>query len=172
MTSTRKLSSLDNVSIAPLVRLLRDAVHGGASVGFLAPLTHDSALNYWQHVSENLNRNIHLWIAECEGEIVGSVQLEVCGKENGQHRAEVQKLFVLQSHRGRGISSLLMRAVEEFAASRGRTLLVLDTEAGSFAESVYRHLGWKAVGQIPGYATSPNGELHATAYFYKEILKA
>jgi hypothetical protein len=62
-----------------------------------------------------------------------------------------------------------MRAAEECARADGRTLLVLDTQAGSVAEAVYRHLGWQPAGQIPDYATTPNGVLHATVYFYKHL---
>lgn len=97
-------------------------------------------------------------LAEVDGEIVGSVQLDLCGKENGRHRAEIQKLFVIRTHRGKSVSSALMQTGETFARTNGRTLLVLDTQAGSIAESVYRHLGWQRVGEIPGYAASPNGE--------------
>jgi acetyltransferase len=94
-----------------------------------------------------------LWVAESDGQIIGSVQLELCGKENGRHRAEVQKLLVRSAFRGRGVSTLLMRAAEECARADCRTLLVLDTQAGSVAEAVYRHLGWQPAGQIPDYAT-------------------
>jgi acetyltransferase len=44
---------------------------------------------------------------------------------------------------------------------------VLDTIAGLPAESVYRHLGWHKAGEIPEYAAMPDGELRATAYYYK-----
>jgi GNAT superfamily N-acetyltransferase len=156
-------------SLRDLCYLLRDAVHGGASVGFLAPLAEDTAVRYWHRVFAELSNGLCLWVAESDSKIIGSVQLDRCSKENGRHRAEVQKLLVYSAFRGRGVSTLLMRAVEEFARADGRTLLVLDTQAGSVAESVYRHLGWQPAGQIPDYAASPNGVLHATVYFYKHL---
>jgi GNAT superfamily N-acetyltransferase len=149
---------------------LQDAVHGGASVGFLAPLAEETALRYWQRVFGQLSDGLCLWAAESDGKIIGSVQLDLCGKENGRHRAEVQKLLVHSAFRGRGVSTRLMRAAEDFARADGRTLLVLDTQAGSVAESVYRHLGWRPAGQIPDYAANPNGMLHATVYFYKHLV--
>ena len=167
MTNIRRITSTENSSIPGLCRLLIDAVNGGASVGFLAPLSYETALSYWQHLFANLNDGLVLWVAEADGEIVGSAQLDLCGKENGRHRAEIQKLFVMRTHRGVGISSALMQTAETFARTDGRTLLVLDTQAGSVAESVYQHLGWQKVGEIPDYAASPNGELHATSYFFK-----
>jgi GNAT superfamily N-acetyltransferase len=149
--------------------LLAETVEGGASVGFLAPVQRATAEKYWKGVFEALGSGRMLWVAEEGGSVVGSVQLELCGKENGLHRAEVQKLFVLRSHRGRGIARRLMDELENFARSQGRSLLVLDTLAGSEAETVYPRLGWQRAGQIPKYAADPWGKLFPTVYFYKEI---
>lgn len=60
----------------------------------------------------------------------------------------MQKLLVLRGHRGNGIATAMLRAADEYAAANGRTLLVLDTIAGSPAESVYRRLGWRKAGEI------------------------
>ncbi|NHQ84674.1 GNAT family N-acetyltransferase [Iodobacter sp. HSC-16F04] len=155
--------------INDLCSLLKDAVDGGASVGFLAPLSAQDADKYWQHVFSELHSGLYLWVAIKDEKIAGSVQLALCGKQNGQHRAEIQKLFVLREYRGQGISSQLMKAAEAFAVQQGRSLLVLDTEAGSDAELIYRHAGWKAAGSIPDYAQSPSGGLRPTVYFYKFI---
>ena len=84
-------------------------------------------------------------------------------------RGEVQKLFVLTSARGLGISSLLMQAAEAAARAEGRTLLVLDTLLGSHAETVYRHLGWQRAGEIPAFAAAPDGELFPTVYYFKRL---
>jgi len=46
---------------------------------------------------------------------------------------------------------------------------VLDTLTDSAAASVYRHLGWRHAGSIPEYAATPDGRLHATSYFYKQL---
>ena len=165
----RRITGHDHRVADGLSRLLIDAVDGGASVGFLAPLAHETAAQYWASVFACLGRELHLWIAEQEGEVVGSVQLAPCGKENGRHRAEVQKLFVLASHRGRGIASRLMAEAEAFARTDGRSLLVLDTQVGSAAESLYRRLGWQRAGEIPMYAMTPAGEPHATVYYFKAI---
>ena len=169
MIRIRRIEGAEAAVLAPLAHLLRDAVHDGASVGFLAPLTEAPAARYWQQVFERLRDGLVLWVAEDDDCIVGSVQLELCGKANGRHRAEVQKLFVLTSHRGRGISTGLMQALEEWARGNGRTLLVLDTLSDSAAASIYRHLGWQYAGSIPDYAATPDGVLHATSYFYKHV---
>ena len=156
-----------------LTALLQDSVHGGASVGFLAPMTAETAQRHWQGVFDELAGNVRLWVARAsDGRVLGSVQLELCGKENGRHRAEVQKLFVHSAERGQGIASRLLRAVEAYAREQGRTLLVLDTLKGSHAEAMYRRQGWQFVGYIPDYAGHPDGVLEATAVFYKRISPA
>jgi GNAT superfamily N-acetyltransferase len=151
--------------------LLQDAVAGGASVGFLDGLSPADADAYWTQVLNDIGPGLALWIAEQQGRIVGSVQLAPCRKPNGRHRADVQKLLVLRSHRGLGIASRLMAAAEADALARGCHLLVLDTLLGSAAESIYQHLGWMRAGEIPQYAAHPNGTLEATVYFYKLLAR-
>ena len=147
--------------------LLQDCVHGGASLGFLSPLSEETARRFWEDILVTVDEDRWLWVAK-EGErVVGSVILSLCAKENGRHRAEVQKLLVLTAYRGQGIASRLMDALESCALSHGLTLLFLDTEAGSGAESLYKRLDWTQVGEIPDYAANPAGELHPTALYYK-----
>lgn len=169
MIRVRQLSQPEPAALPDLIELLQDSVHGGASVGFLAPVAAHTARDYWSGVFDALAGNLRLWVAEAEDRVVGAVQLDLCGKENGRHRAEVQKLFVHSAQRGRGLGSLLLRAVEAHARECGRTLLVLDTLRGSFAESMYRRQGWRFVGYVPDYAARPDGSLEATAIFYKQL---
>jgi GNAT superfamily N-acetyltransferase len=165
----RRVHSGEAAVIEPLTQLLIDAVHSGASVGFLAPLTATTAQDYWRSVLQSLNESLLLWVAELDGRIVGSVQLALCEKENGRHRGEVQKLFVHRSARGHGIATQLVALVETEACRRNRTLLVLDTLLGSQAEDVYRHLGWARAGEIPGYAAAPDGEIFPTVVYFKAL---
>lgn len=169
MIIPRQITAAEIALVESLASLLIDAVTGGASVGFLRPLSVEAARRYWVRVFANLGNGLVMWVAEEAGVVVGLVQLDLCGKENGQHRAEVQKLFVLSSHRGRGISRLLMNALEAYGRANGRTLLVLDTQAGSVAEGVYVRLGWVKSGEIPDFAADPDGTLRATSYFYKRL---
>ncbi|MFN7956630.1 MAG: GNAT family N-acetyltransferase [bacterium] len=163
----RRACAIDPILLTGLGASLVDAIESGASVGFLAPLERDTAFRYWAQVSASLGHGLVLWVAEEGREVVGSVQLALCERENARHRAEVQKLFVLRS--ARGIASRSMETAEGHARVAGRTLLVLDTQAGSAAESVYDHLGWKRVGEVPAYAAALDGALRATAYYYKEL---
>jgi GNAT superfamily N-acetyltransferase len=155
--------------IKPLGHLLIDAVHSGASIGFLAPVSRETADHYWHGVFASLSGDRLLWVAEKEGVVVGTVQLLLCDKDNGRHRAEVQKLQVLRAARGNGVATLLMGELEAEARRRGRSLLFLDTLLASHAEDVYRHLGWNRAGEIPDYATSPDGELFPTVLYFKQL---
>jgi GNAT superfamily N-acetyltransferase len=172
MTTLRRLDA-DEAGAARvrrgLERLLIESTEGGASIGFLAPMQAGTARTYWDDVVASLGEARTLWIAEDGDEVVGSVQLAPCLKENGRHRAEVQKLFVLPAWRGRGIARRLMEALEAHAAASGLTLLVLDTEVASAAENVYRRMGWRHYGEVPDYALTPAGKLHATACYYKRL---
>lgn len=153
-----------------LCELLWDAVDSGASVGFLPPLTLAEASQYWQYVTESVACGGHVVLGAFEGEeLVGSVQLELFSKPNASHRAEVQKLLVMSKARRRGLGARLMAAIEEEARSLGRTLLVLDTRKGDPSDSLYRKVGYTVAGEIPGFARSASGELHATVLFYKQL---
>ena len=56
--------------------------------------------------------------------------------------------------RRQGLGAALLRAAEDEARRIGRTLLTLDTEAGSAGERLYTRLGWTKFGDVPGYAAT------------------
>jgi len=156
--------------ISQLVSLLQNAVDHGASVGFIRPLTDEIAQKYWEDVIAEIEYGSRiLLVTSRDGMIIGSVQLGLCTRQNGLHRAEVQKLFVHTSWRCRGIAKALMNAIEEEARIEGRSLLYLDTEPGKPAEVMYERMGWTRVGEIPEYACNPDGDLHSTVIFFRKI---
>lgn len=156
--------------LAELSALLIDSVDGGASVGFLTPMTRAKADPFWRNVVDGLAAGARrLIIAEDPaGGIVGAVQLVFAAPENQPHRADVSKLLVLRSARRLGIGEALMRAVEDAAQAAGRTVLVLDT-ATAEAERVYARTGWTKLGVLPDYALMPDGSLCDTAFYYKRL---
>ena len=155
--------------IEPHAALLIDAVDSGASIGFIAPLPHEQAVAYWQGVHQAIQSGHILLGAFSQGQLVGSVQLSCSSKANGLHRAEVEKLFVLRSHRGQGIAALLMQAIEEKAKELGRWLLFLDTKHGDTAERLYSRVGYTRVGVIPNFAANSGGGYAGTVFFYKQL---
>lgn len=151
-----------------LINLLGDTVNNGASVGFLRPLTPELADQFWAGVINAVSsQHKILLIARHGNDVVGTVQAELCPKQNGRHRAEIQKLMVLTTQRKRGIATKLMSAIERCTRDAGCSLLFLDTATGEPAEQLYLRLGWTRSGAIPNYALSPDGDMHSTTIFYK-----
>lgn len=151
-----------------LVDLLVDAVHGGASVGFMPPLTREEALAYWTDVVAAVRTESRvLLVATEQDRVLGSVQLALEMRRNGDHRAELIKLMVHSAARRRGVARALMHAAEKAAVACGRKLLLLDTRKGSEAEKLFTALGYIRFGEVPEYARSSNGALHTTSFFYR-----
>jgi acetyltransferase len=170
MCKVERLSEEQARGILPeLIALLQDSVDGGSSLGFLPPLRTETAEEYWLEIFNEVaeGRRILLVSREDGGDVTGSVQLALATKQNAQHRAEVQKLFVHTRARGRGIAQKLMSGIEEAARAAGRTLLVLDTEQGCTAEKLYARYGYTRAGIIPQYAKSADGSMINTVVFYR-----
>lgn len=156
--------------LGELAAVLTDCVAGGASVGFMAPLTPDEALAFWRDAAAAVGEGATLlFVAEEAGRIAGTVQVGLRQMPNQPHRADVKKLLVMEAARGRGLARRLMAAAEAAAARHGKTLLVLDTASGSPAETLYARLGWRRAGIIPDYALYPDGRMCATTLFYKRL---
>jgi GNAT superfamily N-acetyltransferase len=154
-----------------LVDLLVDAVEHGASVNFVWPMTTTKAETWWDGALLSHARGERLiFIAEIHGRIEGSVQLIPAPQENQFFRADIAKLLVHSRARRQGIGAALMGAAEAEARRIGRSLLTLDTEAGSAGERLYARLGWVRFGQVPGYAARADNSLRETAsFFYKAL---
>ncbi|GAA1921026.1 GNAT family N-acetyltransferase [Streptomyces sodiiphilus] len=154
-----------------LAGLLVDAVDDGASVGFLAPLPAADAAGWWRDLAPAVDGGrVTVWAARRAGRLTGTVQLHRTAAANGRHRGEIAKLIVHRSARGRGLGGALLAAAEREAARAGMSLLILDTQTGSAAESLYRGKGWTPVGVVPGYAADPAGEPRSTTFFHKRLL--
>ncbi len=165
-----RVEQLDADSCRGLADLLIDCVDGGASVGFMHPLSPDRALAFWQRVAERVARGERgLLVAEDAQGLAGTVHLVLAQPDNQPHRADLAKMLVHRRARRLGIGAALVRAAEALARDCGRTLLVLDTVDGSDAERLYRRLGWQSCGVIPGYALWPQGGVCATHDFYRAL---
>ncbi|MFF0703130.1 GNAT family N-acetyltransferase [Streptomyces tendae] len=153
-----------------LAGLLTDTVACGASVGFLAPLGHAEAVDWWRERAAAVAAGrLAVWVAR-EGErVTGTVSLALPDKPNSRHRGELVKLMVSREARGRGLGRRLLTTVEDAAAAAGLTLLHLDTETDSPAEHLYRSAGWTRAGTIPDYAADPRGELRPTTLYFKQV---
>lgn len=157
-----------------LAEVLHAVVHDGASVSFVVPFSHDDARRFWSDkvLPDVINASRRVLVARSAGKIVGTVQLEMAGQPNQQHRAEVAKLLVHPDVRRRGIARALMHALEDIARAERRTLLTLDTRTGDNAEPLYASIGYIRVGVIPRFARGPHSpKLDGTTIFYKELVE-
>ena len=153
-----------------LAGVLLDCVLGGASVNYMAPFTLELARNAFSGFVADVPSGARILLAAfMDDTLVGTVQLVPAPQPNQPHRAEVAKLLVHRSVRGRGVAQRLMEQVEEEARASRKTLLVLDTVTGGVAERLYARLGWIRLGVIPNYALYPDGRFCDTTVFYKEL---
>lgn len=154
-----------------LVDLLVDSVENGASVNFIWPMTRAKAETWWDAALASHARGERLiFAAEAERRLDGTVQLILAPQENQTFRADLAKMLVHSRARRRGLGAALMRAAEDEARRIGRTLLTLDTEAGSAGERLYARMGWIKFGAVPGYAARADNSVRETvSFFYKTL---
>jgi GNAT superfamily N-acetyltransferase len=166
----RRLEDIGDGEIRGLSEVLIDCVEGGASVGFMFPMTRAKAEAFWRSTSASVARGERVLLAALDGQgaIVGTVQVVLNQPENQPHRGDVTKMLVHRRARRQGIGEALLAAAEHSALRAGKTLLVLDT-ASPDAERLYARQGWRRCGPIPNYALWPDGTPCATTIFYKSL---
>jgi ribosomal protein S18 acetylase RimI-like enzyme len=157
-TTISLLTDASEADLDDLSALLVDVVEGGASVGFLLPLTFEEARGWW--VETLPDPWTQTWVGRDDAaRIVGTVRLSRASKANSRHRGEITKLMVARAARREGLASRLMDTAEAAAFEEHRLRLVLlDTETDSPAQPFYRDRGWTVVGVIEDYAATPYGE--------------
>ena len=174
MSPTVHVRAADAITIASvrprLGEILIDCVRHGASIGFLDPLDPADADAYWQRIERAVaeGRCVLLVAGPPDGEITGTVQLDVDTLPNQPHRATVSKLLVHSTARRRGVGEALMADLERVASEAGRWLLTLDT-ATDGARRLYERMGWARSGDIPNYALNPDGTLTDTSFYWKQL---
>jgi GNAT superfamily N-acetyltransferase len=166
----RALQTFGDAEIQALSDVLIDCVEGGASVGFMHPLSRAKANAFWLGVAAGSARGERVLLAahDATGTILGTVQIVFAQFENQPHRADLAKMLVHRRARRQGVGAALLAAAEHAASRAGRTLLVLDTASGD-AERLYAKSGWQACGIVPGFALTPGGALCDTTFFYRTL---
>ena len=164
--SIRRVDRLSSRELDDLTEVLVACVAQGASLGFHAPLPADVARDWWAGIPRD---GVILLVAEQQGRIVGTVQLQPAESENGAHRGEVAKLLVHPEWRRQGIARALMMTLEAEARAMGKTLLVLDTRESDPSNDLYRALDYREAGRIPGWARDATGTPSTTVFWYKPL---
>jgi GNAT superfamily N-acetyltransferase len=151
-----------------LAEILVACVADGASVSYLPPLSVERARGFWQRVSSEVAQGKRVLLAAwLDGQLAGTVQLDLGTPENQQHRAELTMLLVDPAFRRRGIARAVMRRADQAAWAHGRSLMTLGTRAGDVGEVLYRELGWQEGGRFPGYALNADRTLADRLLFWK-----
>ena len=89
-----------------------------------------------------------------DGELVASGAARIM-QDDGSY-AEIKRVFVLDDHRGKGLSSQLMRFLEAELQSRGVSLFRLETGIKQpEALGLYRKLGYLDRGPFGSYRADP-----------------
>lgn len=153
-----------------LSEILVEVVENGGSVSFMHPLALAVAENFWADSLSAAARGERIVLGAFDDKhLVGTVTLLLNCPPNQPHRAEIAKMMIRISHRGRGIAKALMREAERLAIEKKRTLLVLDTAVEDGASKLYEALGFTLTGIIPDYALKPHGGLTGTIIYWKRI---
>jgi len=155
-----------------LVQTLQQTVAADGAVGFVMPLSAQTAAEFWQNniKPQLLSGDRVMFVALEEGRLAGTGQLIVGMPNNQPHRAEISKLMVHPDFRRRGVARQIMAELEAHAIHLGCSLITLDTRTGDNAEPLYISLGYKTAGIIPNYAKNAVGDdFHATTYMYKQV---
>jgi ribosomal protein S18 acetylase RimI-like enzyme len=163
------LRTADCEALVPsLVRLTVDAVDGGASLGWDAPLDPGEAARYWEaRIPRFDGDDCALFAAFAGDDLVGAVQRERGAFPTTRHRAEVAKLMVLRAWRRRGIARALMDELEDDAFVRGIETLVLDTRPDEPVEALYRELGFERTGRVPNAVKLAGGTFEDAVHYAK-----
>ncbi|MBL8751544.1 MAG: GNAT family N-acetyltransferase [Planctomycetes bacterium] len=166
----RRTDRIDARTLEGLVDVLVDCVEGGASIGFVLPLTRERARSFWRRVAAEVETGERaLLVAEDAEGVCGTVHLVVAMPDNQPHRADLVKMQVHRRARRSGLGAALVRAAENTARELGKTMLVLDAVTGGDAARLYERLGWIRVGDIPDYAVFPDGRPCGTTYYYRDL---
>jgi GNAT superfamily N-acetyltransferase len=147
-----------------------------SSLGFLAPLTDQTAVNYWLELMSTVkgpSATTKLLIATPPGsdKVVATVQLARMPKETHTFKGEIRKLMVHPDYRRHGLGKWMMDEVEKVAREEyALEMLVLDTSKETPARDFYLRLGWTEWGICPKYAKSSSGKKHDCCFFVKDLV--
>jgi len=166
------LERLEQAHAERYLKLFNQVLERDNTVGFPGPF--DAAMG--QRVVQELDRELragraHLLVAE-EGErFLFQATLVQSGSPNNRHMAGIFRAMVDPSERGQGLMWQTLPVFISKCQSLGVDLVYIDVRAGCSAEKVWRHMGFKPFGVLPGYSRV-NGQSYDGIYMYMSVPEA
>lgn len=163
--------NLSDAICFPLVQLLATVIRDGGSMGFLANATNTELMEFWRSELSKVQSGMNVLVCAMDADTciaAGILTREI--KTIGRHRAEARKLMTHPEYRRQGVALQILTRMESIARDKGVRLLTLRTETGSAASVLYSHMGWTLIGNVPNYATGPDGSFHSVSFYYKELV--
>ncbi|CAN8102588.1 unnamed protein product [Discula destructiva] len=147
---------------------------------FMSPLNIEKMLKWWKDRIAEVTAGNRVILMLLHGSdprakidtqhLVGVVMLSMPHIETSPFRASIESLLVSNKHRRQGGANVLLRAVEEQAKLKGKTLLMAEMESATIAMALFQKHGYQEAGRVPGYSLRPdNGERRDAAFLYKDL---
>lgn len=89
-------------------------------------------------------RPVACYLRDEEGRIVGGAHGELWGRS-----VHIAAMWVDENQRGKGFGSALLKAVEDYAATKGHALVYVETTSFQ-ARPFYESLGYRVFGELVG----------------------
>jgi ribosomal protein S18 acetylase RimI-like enzyme len=107
-----------------------------------------------------------VWVAECRGEVVGTVALWSPGAPGSEAwvdgAGDIRHLAIAPEHSGQGVAKLLLDGAEGYAFARGDVGLCLHVRRGA--------AGVRALYESRGYVRAPQGDIDRLPEVFLEAL--
>lgn len=141
MLNYRKIKVEDDEQIAKIIRANLEKYHLNipGTAYFDTELDHLST-----YYNDNPSKRVYFIALNASGQMIGGVGIaEFDGIENG---AELQKLYLDDSAKGRGYGKELIQIAEDWAKSAGYCDLYLETHTNLFvAMKLYEKMGFRQI---------------------------
>jgi GNAT superfamily N-acetyltransferase len=139
----REATTDDILGIARVhVDTWRTAYRGIVPGDFLATLTYEGKESLWTLILSHPTPKSCVYVAEDEqGQVVGFASGGPIRTQNNRYKGELNAIYILESHQGKGIGRQLVSAIANSLAQNGMTSMLIWVFADNPARRFYERLG-------------------------------
>lgn len=102
------------------------------------------------------DRTAHTFVARLESELCGFLVLRRRGLADSPY---IKSIAVIEKHRSSGIGRRLIGFAENLYRSEARSIFMCVSSFNARARGLYESLGYRAVGELPGYIAAGHSEV-------------